>query len=70
MDVEDHHIYPVFNVKRYSGDDGKFTFPDMAKHPYAAGTPPLNEFTVDHPGTLVGHRRAPASRAASTTIST
>ena len=53
MDVEDHHIYPVFNVYRHSGVDGKFTFPDMAKHPYAKGAPPLNEFTVDHPGTLV-----------------
>jgi hypothetical protein len=52
MDVEDHHIYPVFNVKRYSGFDGKFTFPDMAKHPYGSG-PPLNEFTIDHPGTLI-----------------
>jgi hypothetical protein len=53
MDVEAHHIYPVFNVKRYSGKDGKFTFPDMAKDPYGSG-PPLNEFTVDHPGTLIG----------------
>jgi hypothetical protein len=53
MDVEDHHIYPVFNVKRWSGKDGKFTFPDMAKHPYGNG-PPLNEFTIDHPGTLIG----------------
>ena len=52
MDVEAHHIYPVFNVKRGSGKDGKFTFPDMAKNPYAGG-PPLNEFTVDHPGTLI-----------------
>ncbi len=52
MDVEDHHIYPVFDVKRYSGVDGKFTFPDMAKDPYGGG-PPLNEFTVDHPGTLI-----------------
>jgi hypothetical protein len=53
MDVEDHHLYPVFDVHRHSGVDGKFTFPDMAKHPYATGAPPLNEFTVDHPGTLV-----------------
>ena len=52
MDVEDHHIYPVFNVYRHSGRNGKFTFPDMAKNPYEGG-PPLNEFTVDHPGTLV-----------------
>jgi hypothetical protein len=53
MDVMDHHIYPVFNVKRYSGRHGKFTFPDMAKNPYAGG-PPLNQFTIDHPGTLIG----------------
>jgi hypothetical protein len=53
MDVESHHIYPVFNVYRGSGRNGEFTFPDMAKNPYGGG-PPLNEFTVDHPGTLIG----------------
>ncbi len=53
MDVEDHHIYPVFDVLRHRGRAGKFTFPDMAKHPYGSG-PALNEFTVDHAGTLVG----------------
>jgi hypothetical protein len=53
MDVEAHHIYPVFDVHRHSGVNGKFTFPDMAKHPYGSG-PALNEFTIDHPGTLVG----------------
>jgi hypothetical protein len=53
MDVMDHHIYPVFNVQRYSGRDGKFTFPDMAGNPYLPG-PALNEFTIDHAGTLVG----------------
>ena len=53
MDVEDHHLYPVFNVRHHSGVDGKFTFPDMAKNPYG-GAPPLNEFTIDHPGLLVG----------------
>jgi hypothetical protein len=52
MDVEDHQLYPVFNVYRHSGKNGKFTFPDMAKNPYH-GAAPLNEFTVDHPGTLV-----------------
>ncbi|HEY1509967.1 MAG TPA: hypothetical protein VGF93_13240 [Solirubrobacteraceae bacterium] len=52
MDVEDHQLYPVFNVYRHSGKNGKFTFPDMAKNPYQGG-PPLNTFTVDHPGTLV-----------------
>jgi hypothetical protein len=53
MDVEAHHIYPVFDVHRFSGKHGKFTFPDMAKDPYGTG-PALNTFTVDHPGTLVG----------------
>ncbi|MBV9915725.1 MAG: hypothetical protein JO153_04415 [Solirubrobacterales bacterium] len=53
MDVQSHHIYPVFDVHRYSGQNGKFTYPDMAKNPYHGG-PPLNQFTVDHPGTLVG----------------
>jgi hypothetical protein len=43
----------VFDVHRHSGVNGKFTFPDMAKHAYPSGAPPLNEFTVDHPGTLV-----------------
>ena len=50
--------------------NGKFTFPDMAKHPYGRPGPepaqPLNEFTVDHPGTLSAPP-APASRAACTT---
>jgi hypothetical protein len=53
MDVEAHHIYPVFDVHRGSGVHGKYVFPDMAKHPYGAG-PALNEFTVVHPGTLIG----------------
>ena len=53
MDVESRHIYPVFDVHRYSGKNGKFTFPDMAKKPYGTG-PALNTFTVDHPGTLIG----------------
>jgi len=52
MDVEDHELYPVFDVYRHSGKDGKFTFPDMARHPYGSG-PPKNVFTIDHPGTLL-----------------
>jgi plastocyanin len=52
MDVESRHIYPVFDVPRHSGRNGKYTFPDMARNPYGSGTP-LNEFTIDHPGTLV-----------------
>jgi hypothetical protein len=60
MDVMDHHIYPVFNVYRHSGKNGKFTFPDMAKNPYGRtkapyrAKAPLDEFTIDHPGTLIG----------------
>jgi hypothetical protein len=53
MDVRDHEIYPVFDVLRGSGKNGKFTYPDMAANPYGGG-PPANEFTVDHPGTLIG----------------
>jgi plastocyanin len=53
MDVEKGHLYPVFDVKRFSGRNGKFTFPDMAKDPYGSG-PPLNTFTVQHTGRLVG----------------
>ncbi len=53
MDVEDHHLYPVFNVSRGSGRHGKFTFPNMARDPYGTA-PPFNRFTVDHPGTLIG----------------
>ncbi len=53
MDVMDHHIYPVFTVNQHSGRNGKFIFPDMARNPYGNGAP-LNQFTVDHAGTLVG----------------
>ena len=52
MDVERGNIYPVFDVHRYGGRNGIYTFPDMAKNPYGAG-PPLNELTVSHAGTLV-----------------
>jgi hypothetical protein len=53
-DVMDNHIYPVFDVARHSGRGGKFTFPDMAKAPYAADRRPLNQFMVTHAGTLIG----------------
>ena len=39
MDVESHNIYPVFDVHRFSGKNGKFTFPDMAKNPYRRRRP-------------------------------
>jgi plastocyanin len=53
MDVEKGSIYPVFDVKRFSGRNGKFTFPDMANNPYGSG-PPKNEYVVQHSGRLVG----------------
>ncbi len=53
MDVMSQHIYPVFDVHRHSGVNGRFTFPDMATNPYGGGAP-LNKFTIDHPGTLIG----------------
>src|SRR5438105_6116871 len=37
MDVQDHHIYPIFNVKRGGGRGGKFTYPEMAGNPYGSG---------------------------------
>jgi hypothetical protein len=54
MDVMDRHLYPVFNVAQHSGQNGKFTFPDMAKNPYGGNSSPLNQFTLDHAGTLIG----------------
>jgi hypothetical protein len=53
MDVQDHHVYPVFDVHKGSGIQGKYTYPNMAKHPYGNGAP-LNRFTVDHAGVLLG----------------
>ena len=52
MDVQAHHIYPVFDVKRHSGRNGTFTYPNQAKNPYGGG-PPLNEWRVRRSGTLV-----------------
>jgi hypothetical protein len=54
MDVMDRHVYPVFDVARYSGRGGVFTFPEMASNPYAGDPTPLNQFTLTHSGTLIG----------------
>jgi hypothetical protein len=54
MDVESGKIYPVFDVHRYSGRKGVFTFPEMAKSPYPSPNRIRNKFVVDHSGTLVG----------------
>ncbi|TMK40281.1 MAG: hypothetical protein E6G56_08285 [Actinobacteria bacterium] len=53
MDVQYGHAYPVFDVARGSGTHGQFTYPDQAKNPYGSG-PPLNQWTVDKDGVLVG----------------
>jgi hypothetical protein len=52
MDVEANHIYPVFDVKRHSGTNGTFTFPNQAKNPYGGGRP-LNERRIPRNGTLI-----------------
>jgi plastocyanin len=44
MDVRNGSAYPVFDVKRGTGGDGRFTYPDEATDPYSGS--PLNEWTV------------------------
>ena len=48
MDVVNGSAYPVFDVKRGAGTDGKVEFPDQVP-----GAPRKNEWTVDRDGTLV-----------------
>lgn len=52
MDVRNGYTYPVFNAQRADGRNGLFTYPNDAVNPYGNG-PPLNEWKVDRPGTLV-----------------
>ena len=54
MDVENAHVYPVFDVWRDSGGkDNKFVYPTDAKNPYPDGVQ-KNEWTVDRDGVLLG----------------
>ena len=53
MDVENGHLYPVFDVPKGSGRHGRFTFPTQAPNPYPNG-PRLNTWTADRDGVLVG----------------
>jgi plastocyanin len=53
LDVQNGRAYPVFDVHRGTGTDGRFTYPDQAGGPYGAG-PRRNEWTVDRDGTLIG----------------
>jgi plastocyanin len=52
MDVENGNAYPVFDVLRGSGTNGKYTFPDQATNPYGNGKP-LNQWTLPYDATLV-----------------
>ena len=52
LDVENGRAYPVFDVHRHSGRDGRFTYPDEAPDPYG-GSPPRNRWNVDRDGVLV-----------------
>jgi plastocyanin len=48
MDVQNGEAYPVFDVHRGTGRNGRFTYPDDAPK-----APRRNVWTVDRPGTLV-----------------
>ena len=52
MDVQNGSLYPVFNVQKGSGDDGRYTYPNDARNPYGGGSK-KNEWVVDRPGVLV-----------------
>jgi plastocyanin len=52
MDVQNGSIYPVFDVIKGSGTNGRFTYPDDAVDPYAGGKV-KNQWVVDRPGVLV-----------------
>jgi len=54
MDVRngESDFYPVFNVRKGSGRNGRFTYPNDAKNPYR-GQPKRNQWVVDRPGVLV-----------------
>jgi plastocyanin len=52
MDVQAGSIYPVFNVRKGTGQNGRYTYPDDARNPYGSG-PKKNKWVVDKPGVLV-----------------
>lgn len=53
MDVVNGSVYPVFDVLRKSGHNGRFTFPTDSANPYSGGAP-LNTWTVDRDSVLIG----------------
>jgi plastocyanin len=52
MDVQNGSTYPVFDVIRGTGENGKYTYPDDATKPYG-DNPPKNVWTVDRDGVLL-----------------
>jgi hypothetical protein len=54
MDVAGMSAYPVFDVHRKSGTNGRFTFPDQAKGDQLADRGPAQKHTVSEDMTLIG----------------
>ena len=52
MDVQNGSIYPVFDVPKGGGTNGKYTYPDNATDPYK-GRRARNEWVVDKDGVLL-----------------
>jgi plastocyanin len=52
MDVQNGSGYPVFNVEKGAGENGRYTYPDGEPSAYGAG-PRKNEWVVDRAGVLV-----------------
>ena len=52
MDVQRGSLYPVFNVRKGSGGNGRYTYPNEARNPYGGGQR-KNQWVVDRPGVLV-----------------
>jgi hypothetical protein len=54
MDVQGLTPYPVFNVARKAGKDGRYTYPDDDPTAYKHAPRIRNRWVVDHDATLVG----------------
>jgi plastocyanin len=53
MDVQNGGVYPVFDVLKGSGLDGRYTYPTDATDPYGVGKAKKNEWVVDRKGVLL-----------------
>ena len=61
MDVEGIQAYPVFDVLRGSGGNGRYTYPTEAQNPYAGRRQPRERVDRPRGHDGRGHGRAPAS---------